>query len=73
MGVNIKPVTIILVLKLLILILSVLKNFASTKEVAHLANSAGWTLKNPKSNHDFAPLTSVPKIKTPNKDRMVMK
>ena len=72
-GVKINPVTISRVFKLLILMLRVLKNLARTKQVAHLANSAGCTLRKPKSNHDLAPFTSAPKRRTPNKDNIVMK
>ena len=47
------------------LMCKVLRYLATAIQVANLANSAGCMRKKPKSYHDFAPFTSIPKNKTP--------
>ena len=51
--------------KSLIFMCKVLRYLATAIQVANLANSAGCIRKKPKSYHDFAPFTSIPKNKTP--------
>ena len=62
-----------LVRKSFILMCRELRYLATAMQVANLANSAGCMRKNPKSYQDLAPLTSIPKIKTPIRESITMK
>ena len=50
-----------------------LMNLATASEAATLANSLGWTVKDPIPYHEVDPLTVLPKINKPIKDSMDMK
>ena len=48
-----------------------LMNWASSRAVAILENSAGWSRKGPSANQDFEPLTSTPTKATATSSRTI--
>ena len=73
LGNNTIAPVISFVCKSLILICNVLRYLATAIQVANLANSAGCMRKKPKSYHDFAPFTSIPKNNTPTSATITIK
>ena len=69
-GIVINPKAMTWDLNILRFALYELRKLAIAKQVANLANSEGCKLNPPKLNHDVAPLTFFPIIKTAINDKM---